>query len=180
LTAHCHYYRCLNIYGPQANFNYSAVFALLGLLSPANRGFLATAILLISAVFGAIGGYVSSRVYKAFGGEAWKRNIVMTPLLIPGFIFGVFFLLNLFVWAKGSSGAVPFGTMLALLLIWFVISVPLSVVGSWIGFRQAVCFILSSGPFSVPLANAHTDRSLSLSSPWKARPKPTKFPVRCP
>lgn len=115
----------------------TVVFALLGLLSPANRGFLATAILLISAVFGAIGGYVSSRVYKAFGGEAWKRNIVMTPLLIPGLIFGVFFLLNLFVWAKGSSGAVPFGTMLALLLIWFVISVPLSVVGSWIGFRQA-------------------------------------------
>jgi transmembrane 9 superfamily protein 2/4 len=113
----------------------------LGLLSPANRGFLATAILLISAVFGVIGGYVSSRVYKAFGGEAWKRNIVMTPLLIPGFIFGVFFLLNLFVWAKGSSGAVPFGTMLALLFIWFVISVPLSVVGSWIGFRQAVRFI---------------------------------------
>jgi transmembrane 9 superfamily protein 2/4 len=129
------------VYALLANFHSSTVFALLGLLSPANRGFLATAILLISAVFGVIGGYVSSRVYKAFGGEAWKRNIVMTPLLIPGFIFGVFFLLNLFVWAKGSSGAVPFGTMLALLFIWFVISVPLSVVGSWIGFRQAVRFI---------------------------------------
>ncbi|KAJ6126537.1 hypothetical protein N7523_002149 [Penicillium sp. IBT 18751x] len=115
----------------------TVAFALLGLLSPANRGFLATAILLISALFGAIGGYVSARVYKAFGGEAWKRNIVMTPLLIPGIIFGTFFLLNLFVWAKGSSGAVPFGTMLALVLIWFVISVPLSFAGSWVGFRQS-------------------------------------------
>ncbi|KAJ5606640.1 Nonaspanin (TM9SF) [Penicillium lagena] len=115
----------------------TVVFALLGLLSPANRGFLATAILLISAVFGGISGYTSARVYKAFGGEAWKRNIVMTPLLIPGFIFCTFFLFNLFVWAKGSSGAVPFGTMLALVLIWFVISVPLSVAGSWLGFRQA-------------------------------------------
>lgn len=81
---------------------------------------------------------MSARVYKSFGGESWKRNIVMTPLLVPGFIFGVFFLLNLFVWAKGSSGAVPFGTMLALVLIWFVISVPLSVVGSWVGFKQRV------------------------------------------
>ncbi|KAJ5623602.1 hypothetical protein N7490_012207 [Penicillium lividum] len=114
----------------------TVAFALLGLLSPANRGFLATAILLISALFGSIGGYVSARVYKAFGGEAWKRNIIMTPLLIPGFVFCVFFFLNLFVWAKGSSGAVPFGTMLALVLIWFVISVPLSVAGSWLGFRQ--------------------------------------------
>lgn len=62
----------------------------------------------------------------------------MTPLLLPGVIFTTFFILNLFVWAKGSSGAVPFGTMLALVLIWFVISVPLSVAGSWLGFRQAV------------------------------------------
>ncbi|KAJ5651666.1 hypothetical protein N7507_009092 [Penicillium longicatenatum] len=114
----------------------TVAFALLGLLSPANRGFLATAILLIYAIFGAISGYVSARCYKSFGGEAWKRNIIMTPLLIPGFIFCTFFLLNLFVWAKGSSGAVPFSTMLALVLIWFVISVPLSVAGSWVGFRQ--------------------------------------------
>jgi transmembrane 9 superfamily member 2/4 len=53
-------------------------------------------------------------------------------------VFGVFFLLNIFVWAKGSSGAVPFSTMLALVLIWFVISVPLSVAGSWVGFKQKV------------------------------------------
>lgn len=117
----------------------TVAFALLGLLSPANRGFLATAVLLIYTVFGFVGGYVSARAYKSFGGEAWKRNIIMTPLLIPGFIFGCFFLLNLFVWGKGSSGAVPFGTMLALVVIWFVISVPLSVAGSWLGFKQRVC-----------------------------------------
>ncbi|KAJ5995968.1 hypothetical protein N7499_012109 [Penicillium canescens] len=115
----------------------TVAFALLGLLSPSNRGFLATAILLISALFGCIGGYVSARAYKSFGGEAWRRNIIMTPLFTPGIIFGSFFILNLFVWAKGSSGAVPFGTMLALVMIWFVISVPLSVAGSWLGFKQS-------------------------------------------
>lgn len=87
---------------------------------------------------------MSARVYKSFGGEAWKRNIVMTPILIPGTVFAVFFLLNLFVWAKGSSGAVPFSTMLALLLIWFVISIPLSFAGSWVGFKQRVGFYLLS------------------------------------
>lgn len=113
------------------------------MLSPSNRGFLATAILLIYTLFGFIGGYVSSRVYKSFGGESWKRNIIMTPVLVPGLIFSVFFLLNLFVWGKGSSGAVPFTTMLALVLIWFVISVPLSFAGSWLGFKQQVCSKLS-------------------------------------
>ena len=118
------------------------VFALLGFLSPSNRGSLGTVMILLYTVFGFIGGYVSARVYKTFGGEAWKRNIALTPLLIPGIVFATFFLLNLFLWAKGSSGAVPFTTMLVILGIWFVISVPLSFAGSWIGFRHAVSDIL--------------------------------------
>ncbi|KAJ9239443.1 hypothetical protein DTO271D3_5822 [Paecilomyces variotii] len=114
----------------------TVAIALLGLLSPSNRGFLGTAILILYTFFGFIGGYVSARTYKALGGEAWKRNIILTPVLIPGFVFAVFFLLNLFVWAQGSSGAVPFSTMLVLVVIWFIISVPLSVAGSWVGFKQ--------------------------------------------
>ncbi|EEA18735.1 Transmembrane 9 superfamily member 2 [Talaromyces marneffei ATCC 18224] len=114
----------------------TVAFALFGLLSPANRGFLGTTVVILYTLFGFIGGYVSSRAYKSFGGEAWKRNIVMTPLLIPSIVFSWFFLLNLFVWAKGSSGAVPFTTMIAVVAIWFVISVPLSFAGSWIGFKS--------------------------------------------
>ena len=114
----------------------TVAFALLGFLSPSNRGFLATAILLLYTLFGSIGGYVSSRVYKNFGGENWKLNIALTPALVPGIVFSTFFFLNLFVWAKGSSGAVPLTTMLAIIGIWFVISVPLSVGGSWMGFKH--------------------------------------------
>jgi transmembrane 9 superfamily member 2/4 len=114
----------------------TVIFALLGFLSPSNRGFLATVILLLYTLFGFIGGYVSARAYKTFGGENWKLNIAVTPMLAPGIVFCTFFLLNLFVWAKGSSGAVPFTTMLAIIGIWFVISVPLSVAGSWMGFKH--------------------------------------------
>ncbi|KAL8689474.1 MAG: hypothetical protein Q9218_004867 [Villophora microphyllina] len=94
------------------------IFALLGFLSPSNRGSLGGAMILLYTIFGFIGGYTSSRVYKSFGGEAWKRNIAMTPILIPGIVFATFFLLNLFLWAKHSSGAVPFTTMLVILAIW--------------------------------------------------------------
>ncbi|CAF9930463.1 hypothetical protein IMSHALPRED_008182 [Imshaugia aleurites] len=112
-------------------------FALLGFLSPSNRGSLGTVMILLYTVFGFIGGYISARVYKSFGGEKWKQNIAMTPIMIPGIVFATFFLLNLFLWAKQSSGAVPFTTMLVILGIWFVISVPLSFAGSWMGFRHA-------------------------------------------
>ena len=114
------------------------IFALLGLLSPSNRGSLATAMILLYTLFGFIGGYVSARVYKSFGGEAWKRNIALTPIIIPGIVFVTFFLLNLFLWARQSSGAVPFTYMLAIVGIWFVISVPLSFAGSFLGFRHPV------------------------------------------
>ena len=112
------------------------VFALLGFLSPSNRGFLATVILLLYTIFGFVGGYVSSRAYKTFGGERWKLNIILTPVLVPVIVFTTFFFLNLWVWGKGSSGAVPLTTMIAIVAIWFIISVPLSAGGSWLAFKQ--------------------------------------------
>ena len=115
---------------------FTVLFAMLGFLSPSNRGFLTTVGLLLYTLFGFVGGYVSSRAYKTFGGENWKLNIAATPALVPGIVFATFFLMNLFVWTKGSSGAVPLSTMLAIIGIWFVISVPLSVGGSWLGFKQ--------------------------------------------
>jgi transmembrane 9 superfamily protein 2/4 len=115
---------------------FTIIFALLGFLSPSNRGSLGTIMVLLYTVLGFIGGYTSARVYKSFGGERWKLNIALTPLMVPGIVFSTFFLLNLFLWAKGSSGAVPFTTMLVLVGIWFLISVPLSCAGSWVGFRQ--------------------------------------------
>ncbi|KAL7269059.1 Transmembrane 9 superfamily member 2 [Rhizina undulata] len=111
-------------------------FALLGFLSPSNRGSLGTVMILLYTLFGFIGGYVSARAYKSFGGESWKKNIIFTPIFIPGIVFGSFFLLNFFLIFEQSSGAVPLTTMLALVGIWFVISLPLSFFGSWVGFKQ--------------------------------------------
>ncbi|KAF2027220.1 endosomal integral membrane protein [Setomelanomma holmii] len=112
-------------------------FALLGFLSPSNRGALGTVIIIFYTLFGFVGGYVSARAYKFFLGEKWKLCFVYTPFALPGLVFATFFLLNLFVWGRGASGAVPFTTMLVVVIIWFVISVPLSVAGSWLGFKQA-------------------------------------------
>ncbi|KAL7900392.1 Nonaspanin [Trichoderma sp. SZMC 28014] len=114
---------------------FTILFALLGFLSPSNRGSLGTLSIFLYTILGLVGGYVSARTYKSIGGEQWKINIVLTPLLVPGIVFTAFFLLNLFLWAKQSSGAVPFTTMLVIVGIWFVISIPLSFTGSWLGFK---------------------------------------------
>ncbi|KAF1356434.1 hypothetical protein BDV97DRAFT_341816 [Delphinella strobiligena] len=114
---------------------FTIAFALLGFLSPSNRGSLGTIMILLYTFFGFVGGYVSARTYRFFQGDSWKLLFLYTPLVVPGIVFGVFFLLNLFVWARASSGAVPFTTMLVIVCIWFIISVPLSYGGSWLGFK---------------------------------------------
>jgi transmembrane 9 superfamily protein 2/4 len=112
------------------------IFAVLGFLSPANRGGLATAMLLLFVFMGSFAGYYSSRLYKYFQGKHWKTNTLLTAFLFPGTTYAIFFFLNLFVWGAGSSGAIPFGTLVALICLWFGISIPLVFLGSYFGFKK--------------------------------------------
>ncbi|KAJ3588376.1 hypothetical protein NHX12_011969 [Muraenolepis orangiensis] len=110
--------------------------ACLGFLSPANRGALMTCAVVLWVLLGTPAGYVSSRLYKTFGGEKWKTNVLLTALLCPGIIFADFFLMNLILWVEGSSAAIPFGTLVAILALWFGISVPLTFLGAYFGFKK--------------------------------------------
>ena len=86
-------------------------------------------------------GYFSSRVYRSLGGIDAKKNAFITATVLPTIVFGIMFLLNLFLWLNGSSGAVPFGTMLLIVLLWFGISAPLSSVGSYYGNKHGVSLV---------------------------------------
>lgn len=112
------------------------VFAMLGMLSPASRGALMTSAIFLYVFMGLIAGYFSARLYKTMKGREWKRSAFLTATLYPGIIFGTCFFLNFFIWGKHSSGAVPFSTMLALLCLWFGISLPLVFLGYYFGFRK--------------------------------------------
>lgn len=66
-------------------FDVFTAFACLGFLSPANRGSLMTCSLVLFVCLGTPAGYVSSRIYKSFGGEKWKSNIILTSMFCPGY-----------------------------------------------------------------------------------------------
>ncbi|XP_027863914.1 transmembrane 9 superfamily protein member 5 isoform X2 [Xiphophorus couchianus] len=110
--------------------------ACLGFLSPANRGALMTCAVVLWVLLGTPAGYVSARLYKTFGGEKWKTNVLLTALLCPGIVFADFFMMNLILWVEGSSAAIPFGTLVAILAMWFGISVPLTFIGAYFGFKK--------------------------------------------
>uniref|UniRef100_A0A673GYV5 Transmembrane 9 superfamily member n=1 Tax=Sinocyclocheilus rhinocerous TaxID=307959 RepID=A0A673GYV5_9TELE len=113
-------------------------FACLGFLSPANRGALMTCAVVLWVLLGTPAGYVAARYYKSFGGEKWKTNVLLTAFLCPGVVFADFFVMNLILWGEGSSAAMPFGTLVAILALWFCISVPLTFIGAYFGFKKSV------------------------------------------
>eukprot|EP00308_Calcidiscus_leptoporus_P021395 CAMPEP_0119373146 /NCGR_PEP_ID=MMETSP1334-20130426/23659_1 /TAXON_ID=127549 /ORGANISM="Calcidiscus leptoporus, Strain RCC1130" /LENGTH=626 /DNA_ID=CAMNT_0007390823 /DNA_START=79 /DNA_END=1959 /DNA_ORIENTATION=+ len=112
--------------------------AMLGFLSPANRGSMMTVTILLFVLMGCVAGFCAAVTYKAFKGAKWKALTLLTAFLYPGITFGIFFFLNFFIWGQASSGAVPFGTMFALLCIWFLVSFPLVWVGVWLGYRRTL------------------------------------------
>merc|ERR1719330_2094326 len=143
-------------------------FAMLGLLSPARRGSLLQSMMLLYTLMGVLAGYTSSRFCKVFEGDEgrWKFTTLLTAFLYPGLFFGIFFVLNLCIWGQKSSGAVPFSTLFALLVLWFGVSVPLVFFGAYSGFRKAAIEL----PVRVSMiARAIPDQS------WHSRPLVTSI-----
>lgn len=114
----------------------SCFLAAFGLLSPSNRGSLATVMFVLYSLYGSVGSYYSAVIYKFFQGQDWKINMFLTPILVPGTIFSTFIFINFFLISVHSSGAVPLGTMLVIFLIWILVSVPYSCIGSLLAMKK--------------------------------------------
>jgi transmembrane 9 superfamily protein 2/4 len=94
--------------------------------------------LLLILMVGSIGGYISSRFYKSFGGENWKYNCLLTSALNPIMLTAVLFLTRNFLLLETSSAiAFPIGLTPALfiILISYGLALPLTFAGSYFGFN---------------------------------------------
>jgi transmembrane 9 superfamily protein 2/4 len=115
---------------------WTIIFSAFGFLSPAKRGALLMAELTLFVLMGIVSGYVTARMYKTFKGKAWQYATLCTALGFPGLCFIMFFVLDLMAWSYGSSDAVPFTTILVLLMMWFGVSTPLVFLGAYYGYKQ--------------------------------------------
>jgi transmembrane 9 superfamily protein 2/4 len=136
------------------------ISAALGFLSPANRGSLLMSMLLCFVFLGMFAGYTAARLLKLWGAPSWN-NIFATATMVPGVAFSAFAVLNLAVWVKGSSAAVPFAAVLAVVAMWFCVSLPLVFLGALFGFRRET--------IKVPVAVAQIPRHIP-SRPWHKKP----------
>jgi transmembrane 9 superfamily protein 2/4 len=112
------------------------VFAALGFGSPSNRGALLTWLLLSFVFMGVFAGYVSTRAYTMWELPSWKHNTFFTAMFLPTVMFVMLLLLNLVVLGEKASGTVSFSTLLALLVLWLGISVPLVYMGAYMAYKR--------------------------------------------
>ncbi|KAH6642967.1 endomembrane protein 70 [Boeremia exigua] len=112
------------------------VLSTLGVLNPSFRGGYVSVGVGLFVFAGIFSGYFSARLYRTFGGQLWQKNVIITASLVPGLLFATTFILNLFVWMQASSTALPFGTLIALVMLWLFVQLPLVYVGSWFGYER--------------------------------------------
>jgi transmembrane 9 superfamily protein 2/4 len=136
---------------------WTIIFSALGFLSPARRGALLMAELLFYVLMGIVSGYVTARFYKTFKGKAWQNATVCTALGFPGLSFILFFSMDIMAWIYGSTDAVPFTTMLVLIVLWFGISTPLVFLGAYFGYKQDA--------FEIPVKTSNIPRQIP-DQPW--------------
>ncbi|OTA96149.1 hypothetical protein M434DRAFT_393236 [Hypoxylon sp. CO27-5] len=122
----------------------------IGILNPSFRGGFISAGIGLFVFAGVFSGYFSARVYKTFDGKDFVKNALVTACLFPGLTFSLIFILNLFVWAQASSTAIPFGTLIAIVLLWLCIQVPLVYLGSWYGFVRTGAWEHPTKTASIP------------------------------
>ena len=112
--------------------------ALMGFLSPANRGALLTSLIVLFCLMGYPAGYIASRLGRFCEVAEWQKIAIATAFIFPGTSYFIFFVVNLALWSEQSSAAVPFGTLVVLLLLWIGLQTPLVYFGAMHGFKQEV------------------------------------------
>jgi transmembrane 9 superfamily member 2/4 len=115
---------------------FTIVFSSLGFMNPSRRGHLLMGELCFFVVLGGVNGYVTARLYKTFKGKSWQQATATAALALPGFAFALFFVMNIVALFNHSTDAVPFLTMLILVVMWFGISTPLVFLGAYFGYKQ--------------------------------------------
>ena len=112
-------------------------FAMIGFLSPASRGSLVTALLVLYLLLASTAGFASvwlsgimMRTYDGWRGLCWRVS-----MYFPGVVFLVFTTINILIKHTGSTGAVPLRTFFSILTLWFMVSIPLTFVGGYLATK---------------------------------------------
>lgn len=142
------------------------VLSAAGVLNPSFRGgFISVGVGLFVAG-GVMAGYYSGRLYRSYGGTKEFRNAVVTEGILPAVVVPLVLVQDVVVWANGSSTAIPFTTLLGLVMLWAGVQIPLVHAGSWYAFHRSPAWEHPTKTTSIP-------RQIPIQQPWYLRTGPS-------
>ncbi|XP_015872609.2 transmembrane 9 superfamily member 5 isoform X1 [Ziziphus jujuba] len=120
------------------------LLATFGVLYPYNRGALFTSLILVYTISSVVAGYSAAAFHNQFSDTRWERSVLLTGILYLGPLLATVCIVNAVAVAYGVTAALPFGTIIVILLIYMFLAIPLLVLGGVIGYHfrsefQAPC-----------------------------------------
>ena len=97
------------------------------------RGGIIISFLTVYCLTSVVAGYTSGALYSRKGGGQWIRAMIYTAALFPAVTFATALILNVVGLMYGSLATVPFFSVLSVVLMWLLVSLPLCVVGTILG-----------------------------------------------
>jgi hypothetical protein len=113
------------------------ILALIGMFHyPGNRGALYVASIVLYALTGSLAGYVSTNLYVQLGGKRWATNAVLAASIFTVPFFCVFSVVNLVAIYYGSTSALPLNMVMLIIVLFALVTFPLSIIGSMRAKKQ--------------------------------------------
>ena len=108
---------------------------IIGFLNPEKRANLLNIGIIFYCCCGLPGGYVSSSLYKFFGGTNWLKNALLTSVLFPGTLIFGYIIVNIILTIEQSNAAVKTINIISLFVLWVFCTFPLILIGSFLGAK---------------------------------------------
>ncbi|CAN8311790.1 unnamed protein product [Cochlearia groenlandica] len=114
-----------------------ALFALAftGFIYPYNRGVLLTSLVIMYTLTSVVAGYTSASFQSHFEGNNQKRSVRLAGILYPVPFFIIVLVLNTVAITYGATSALPFGTIVIIILIYTLLNIPFLMLGGFLGNR---------------------------------------------
>lgn len=142
--------------------------ALTNCFVPTKRGAILTAMIVLYAISSPVCGFVSARLYRQLGGDAWLSNALIATLAFPVPLVFVFMWVNSVALAHGSSAALPFVAVLIIAALFALVAFPLSIGGAILGRQTA-------SDFRAPCRTTRVAREIPADTPWYRLPPAQMF-----
>jgi len=132
--------------------------SVLGAFYAHGRGTMYAAIIVVYSLTAVCAGFASASFYKKIEGTNWVRNVLITVTIFALPAFVIWAALNTVAIVYSSTLALPFGTIIALFALYFLVTFPLTLAGAIAGKNFG-------SPMDAPCRTKLAPREIP-SAPW--------------